>query len=496
MTDNSLSIYNASDIVVNQIASDLNIPDNSIIYFQADANIVIYSSDKNVIFSTQTDCAGPCQGPVTFYILNAILYVTVNQNITHYIGDISPRGFLSHINLIPSVNANPPVDYSLTKINDNKFSITSKNPYFSAAWPVNDPKVLRIYSLGYSWIIFDTADIPQFDSSIFGSQNTGVVIKAETYDYTLGDVNIISLSDLNAIANYADPLVQDCLCYLFLTHNGQTLYPYLQDSNLNSNLMSGTVYPQLVESYLKFHSPSTIVNQNQRFNIGYSALGDSKTKVEQTYNINRPAGVQFCNQNKTFCSGLVKELCFDNPLRLIPSTEKGDSDIVAGLQSFNIHLESDTCRRFFSVKEEGINKEEVISQYLKPICKDYSAKFASSSYRSCCAATNNENCKLVNSLFTDNGNCSCFIQSADLEKLYNIADIEKTQIGLDGVCYSDCVLNSQSYDSNTSYNVDKCNSQICIISNTADVNITNARKSTTTINQRACCSNLSDTSCQ
>lgn len=517
MSATDVAIYNASDVIVNILANGLQIPNGSILYFQTDSNVVVYSPKGNVVYSFDTNC-NDCSGPVGFEILNGALLIFREGIPQQRIGELDPKGLISYMQFDKThADTQIPGGCKLNKISDTKFSMvydyfTIKICYLT--WPISDPKILKPIpagtyqqegiTLSNAWTIFDIQDLPQLRGLFGADKNTGCVAHFTFEPNNLRcDIDLISLNNIRVILNYSDSSVQDCLCYLFLTHNSRK-YPYLTEEDLDANLLAtgtGLLYPLLVKSYLKFYSKEfTSVNQNERFNIAYSQNSLSSDPVISKdvlqYNINSPAGVRFCNQAPAFCGEIIKDLCHDNPINLIPTTEKGQRDILDGLQTYNIHLESDTCRRFFAQK--NADEGSVISRYLQPQCRDYSAKFADTTFRKCCAANNNNNCKLINSLFTENGNCSCFMQSADLNKLYNnIQDAGKLPVGLvDGTCYSDCVLNSQSYDSNTSYNLNRCNSQICIISNTADVNITNSGPSKTTIDQRACCSNLKDTSCK
>lgn len=392
-----------------------------------------------------------------------------------------------------------------------KFPYTTLTQLAFFNWPLIHPSIMRLGNgvSGESWIIFDTDDISMelLNESFRRPSNTGCVARffVDKGGVASLQVNFISLDVLKSIPDYSKALlepkgvVQDYLYFLFLKRHKRA-YPYLTDSELDVSLLGrGQLYSKLVVSWLKYYSQDfKVVSQNRRFNtiptLLSTDIADNSTKRVKDYNLNSEEGVKFCNVAPKVCNFVMDQICKEDPANFIQSTELSTDDVLAGIKTHNIHVESDTCRRYFS---ENTDQKDIVSKYLKPYCQDASRKFADTTFRNCCSELKTNECEQVNSLFTDNGNCSCYIRGNDLSKLYGTSDLldELNVGGINGACYSDCILNTPSYDLNTSYSIAPCNSNICIISQTSNVNIYNSKIESAPNKQIACCSNLSDTSC-
>lgn len=365
-------------------------------------------------------------------------------------------------------------------------------------WPVRDEENIMRFGnglLGESWVIFDTDRVAGLDGSFARRDGkTGCVARflVDSLGRASTTVDFISLDNLYDIPDYSSAavepkgIVQDYVYYLFLARNGRK-YPYLKDTELSPELLGrGQLYSKLVKSWLKYFSPDfQTVEQERRFNKlpTLPSGGSENLKEVRDYNLNTPAGVDFCNAVPDFCALLMKDVCQEEPGRtFIPDTLEGDADILAALKTYNVHVESDTCRRYFADRQVP-ERSSIISTYLRPFCENASSKFGDVKFRKCCENLKTSECAYVNSLFTKDGNCSCYIQSADLAKLYGAP--QRADLKLNPSCYEDCKI--ASYGANTSYRLPACDSTVCIITQNENINVYNSDIGNFTDGQVACC---------
>lgn len=305
---------------------------------------------------------------------------------------------------------------------------------------------------------------------------------------------IVYLGSRNLIDNYNNlirlkvpnpflEIILDYLIYYYLRTNKVTNYgeyPYLLDDDIRSEipLKTGTsFYAKLVASWCR-HYNTTFISQPIADRFGLSSSTSSvDIKKSRDYNINTSIGRAFCAtsaESKQFCSSIIKDLCYDS-IAQYSQQITGDQDALKILKVDNLHPECDTCRVLYMNPGELAQqiKPEIINKFLRPYCQSLSSKFVDMNYRTCCKNNNTDECTQINSLFTKNGNCSCFMGGGDLETLFDAANItKKAAIGLSPDCYSDCVQNDSYYHG--AYDANNCKSDICIIDQKDIFNIDNA----------------------
>ncbi len=351
-------------------------------------------------------------------------------------------------------------------------------------WPINlDSQYVQRFIIGSAWYSVIYVDLArQTDPNALPGFAAGVnvfLFDVVNNSYQRWVLSSFSISQISAFLQQNATAPAQLQTALLNKYFSPTQYPYITDPENElldvTHPFFNSGYSNILKSWLLFYDAVLSVEQSQRFNGFSGALihynSADKPTTTRDYMLNRPAGVTYRQRNqginKAFCEALAVSICQIPTLQSLNST----LDTVTYLKNRHIHLDSDLCRIAFSDPDTYQQLQGQITN-LTSYCSAHSVEFADPNVRACCNSNNTDYCKYLNGLFTNNGNCSCFMDSGAVKTLLNIP----SNIPVTSNCYVDCSDHwAQDYQNLGLYKVPSCTDQICVQGSSDLFNITNAK---------------------